>query len=202
MDWELTSVSHSSHDDSHDMWLDSSLARWLAVCQDPLGTAVQRKAPITPRLLLRIVHLFAFAKPLHVAMWAPFLVAFHSFLRKSNLFVDRAAQVSPKVLLRSALCFDASFAYPTVRASKTIQFQERLFSLPLPRIPGSLLCPVAALVNHLRINQVPQDMPLFSVRDGPLEKLWWAWGLFEPQEFFLLSNSLYEFFLGRSMNIF
>ena len=36
--------------------------------------------------------------------------------------------------------------------------------LPLPRIPGSLLCPVAALVNHLRINQVPQDMPLFSVR--------------------------------------
>ena len=36
--------------------------------------------------------------------------------------------------------------------------------LPLPRIPGSLLCPVTALVNHLRINQVPQDMPLFSVR--------------------------------------
>ena len=49
---------------------------------------------------------------------------------------------------------------------KTIQFQERLFSLPLPRIPGSLLCPVAALVNHLRINQVPKDMPLFSVRSG------------------------------------
>ena len=98
-------------------------------------------------------------------MWALFLVAFfYSFLRKSNLVVDRAAQVSLKVLLRSDLCFDASFAYFKVRAFKTIQFQERLFSLPLPRIPGSLLCPVAALVNHLRINQVPQDMPLFSVR--------------------------------------
>ena len=37
MDWELTSVSHGSHDDSHDSH-DShdSLARWLAVCQDPL----------------------------------------------------------------------------------------------------------------------------------------------------------------------
>ena len=128
-----------------------------------LGTAVQRKAPITPRLLLRIVHLFDFDKPLHVAMWALFLVAFYSFLRKSNLVVDRAAQISPKVLLRSDLCFDASFAYLTIRASKTIQFQERLFSLPLPRIPGSLLCPVAALVNHLRINQ---DMPLFSVRSA------------------------------------
>ena len=129
-----------------------------------LGTAVQRKAPITPRLLLRIAHLFDFHKPLHVAMWALFLVAFYSFLHKPNLVVDRAAQVSPKVLLRSALCFDASFAYLTVHASKTVQFQEHLFSLPFPRIPGSLLCPVAALVNHIRINQVPQDMHLFSVR--------------------------------------
>ena len=37
------------------------------------------------------------------------------------------------------------------------------------------------------------------VRDGPLEKLWvgggggW-WGIFQPQEHFSLSNSLYEFF--------
>ena len=97
-------------------------------------------------------------------MWALFLVAFYSFLRKSNLVVNRTAQVSPKVILRSDLRFDASFAYLTIRASKTIQFRERLFSLPLPRIPGSLLCTVAALVNHVRINQVHQDMPLFSVR--------------------------------------
>ena len=27
-------------------------------------------------------------------------------------------------------------------------------------------------------------------------------GIFEPQEFFSLSNFLYEFFLGHSMNIF
>ena len=29
-----------------------------------------------------------------------------------------------------------------------------------------------------------------------------GWGIFEPKEFFSLSNSMYEFFLGRSMNIF
>ena len=113
-----------------------------------------------------MVHLFDFSNPLHVAMWALFLAAFYSFLLKSNLVVDRAAQVSPKVILRSDLRFDASFAYLTIRASKTIQFRERLFSLPLPRIPGSLLCPVAALVNHVRINQVHQDLPLFSVRSA------------------------------------
>ena len=37
------------------------------------------------------------------------------------------------------------------------------------------------------------------LRDGPLEKLWGAggggrWEIFEPQEIFWLSNSLYEFF--------
>ena len=60
-----------------------------------LGTAVQCKAPITPRLLLRMVHLFDFDKPFHVAMWALFLVAFSSFLSKSNLVVDHAANISP-----------------------------------------------------------------------------------------------------------
>ena len=36
-----------------------------------------------------------------------------------------------------------------------------------------------------------------GLRDGPLEKLWVGRrrrGIFEPQEFFSLSNSLYEFF--------
>ena len=66
-------------------------------------------------------------------------------------------------MLRSDLYFDESFACVTVRASKTIQFQERIFSLSLPRVPGSLLCPVSALFNHLRINHVPSGAPLFSV---------------------------------------
>ena len=93
----------------HDLTWDSDCRYKLLLrgVKRYLGTAVQRKAPITPRLLLSIVHLFDFDQPLHVAMWALFLVAFYSFLRKSNLVVDRAAQVSLKVLLRSDLCFDA-----------------------------------------------------------------------------------------------
>ena len=34
---------------------------------------------------------------------------------------------------------------------------------------------------------------LGGFRDGPLE-LWGEWEIFEPQEFFSLTNSLYEFF--------
>ena len=43
-----------------------------------------------------------------------------------------------------------------------------------------------------------------SLRDGPLEKLLGGGGrrgIFEPQEFFSSSNSLYEFFLCHSMII-
>ena len=138
----LSSIKHMHKLLGHELTWDTDYCYKLLLrgAKRYLGTAVKRKAPITPRLLLRMVHLFDFSNPLHVAMWALFLAAFYSFLRKSNLVVDRAAQVSPKVILRSDLRFDASFAYLTIRASKTIQFRERLFSLPLPRIPGSLLC--------------------------------------------------------------
>ena len=45
--------------------------------------------------------------------------------------------------------------------------------------------------------------PVAFFGDGPLEKLWGGGGgIFEPQEFFSLSNSLDEFLLGHSMNIF
>ena len=55
------------------------------------------------------------------------------------------------------------------------------------------------------------DNPIFYgsgpvlFRDGPLEKLWGGGGEGEfssRRNFFLLSNCLYEFFLGHSMNIF
>ena len=42
-------------------------------------------------------------------------------------------------------------------------------------------------------------MELCVIRDGPLEKLW---GEGNFRKFFSLSNSLYEFFLGHSLNIF
>ena len=38
--------------------------------------------------------------------------------------------------------------------------------------------------------------------NGPLEKIWRGLEIFEPQEFFSLSNSMCEFFFGHGMNIF
>ena len=60
-------------------------------------------------------------------------------------------------------------------------------STPLPRSSNTFFCKIEIKVH---------------VRDGPLEKLWGGRGIFEPQEIFSLSNSLYEFILGQGMNIF
>ena len=47
------------------------------------------------------------------------------------------------------------------------------------------------------------DPRVAYLRDGPLEKLWGGGGEFSSRRnFFSLSNSLYEDFLGHSMNIF
>ena len=83
-------------------------------------------------------------------------------MRKSNLVVDSDALINPKVLLRSDLHFDGSFGYVTV--CTTISFESGIFFLPLPHVPGSLLCPFTTLLNHLRLNNVPSRAPLFSVR--------------------------------------
>ena len=41
-----------------------------------------------------------------------------------------------------------------------------------------------------------------ALRDGPLEMLWGGGELSSCRNFFSLSNSLYEFFLGHSMTFF
>ena len=104
-------------------------------------------------------------------MWALFLVAFFTFLRKSNLVPDVASRISSKVPLRAHLVFDSHGATLHIAASKTIQYQQRSLSIPLPLIPGSPLCPVTALRHHLRLNPGPSTAPLFSVVCSPSQQL-------------------------------
>lgn len=90
-----------------------------------LGVSANRKHPFTPEILLQVFPLFQLDKPLHAAMWALFLVAFFTFLRKSNLVPDVASRISSKVPLRAHLVFDSHGATLHIAASKTIQYQQR-----------------------------------------------------------------------------
>ena len=82
------------------------------------------------------------------------LVAFFSFLRKSNLVSDSQA-LSLKLLRRRDRTFTDHGAMFPVFATKTIQFTQRSLCIALPFVPRSVLCPVAALHTHLRLNLAP-----------------------------------------------
>ena len=117
---------------------------------------------MTPSILHAAFDLFNFRIPLHAAMWALFLVAFFTFLRKSNLVPDNTRQISSKVITRANLVFTSAGANIHVSATKTIQCQQRSLILPIPAI----LCPILALRRHLAINPGPVSAPLFSVFSG------------------------------------
>ena len=137
-----------------------------------LGMQATRKKAITPLMLHRMAFFFDLRIPLHAAMWALFLVAFFSFLRNSNLVVKNMCSVSSvKVLCCSYLILNENTAFLRILATKTIQFRQRSLNIPLPVIPGSVLCPVAALHTHLKLNQVPASAPLFSVRASDSESV-------------------------------
>ena len=107
-----------------------------------LGVSPNCRHPITPELLLQVYSQFTLAIPLHTAMWALFLVAFFTSLRKSNLVPVVADRISTKVPLRADLEFSSQGASLHIKASKTIQYQQRSWSIPLPCIPGYPLCQV------------------------------------------------------------
>ena len=49
---------------------------------------------------------------------------------------------------------------------------------------------------------LPNESSLYRRKGRTIGKVMEERGIFEPQKFFSSSNSLYEFFLGHSMNIF
>ena len=99
----------------------------------------------------------------HVTVWAAFLVAFFGFLRKSNVVPPSTTAFDPsKHISRSsfARCKDGSILL-TLTWSKTIQCNERHFTIPFHPIPGSPLCPVSALELMFSRVPAPQDSPAF-----------------------------------------
>lgn len=96
-------------------------------------------------------------------MLAHFLVAFFSFLRKSNLMAASPSATSDKLPRRCDFVFAPEGAFLQIRATKTIQFKQRILLIPLPFIPNSPLCSVSALINHFRLNSLASSDFLFSV---------------------------------------
>ena len=129
-----------------------------------LGDCVARKELITIEILLKLFSHFDFHNHLHVCTRALFLVAFFSFLRISNLVPCKLSEVADLQachLTPSNVTFTSQGASLRITHTKTIKFRERQLEVPLPRIPGSPLCPVTALQQYLASVQLPPSSPLF-----------------------------------------
>ena len=97
-----------------------------------------------------------------VCMRALFLVAFFSFLRISSLVPYKLSEIGdPRAcyLTPSSVTSTAQGVLLRITHTKTIQFREWVLEIPLPRIPGSPLCPVTALEEYLGSVQLPPRSP-------------------------------------------
>ena len=131
-----------------------------------LAKSPARKLPITVDIFLAIFKCLDFRLPLHVSMWAVFLVAFFSLLRKSNLVPTTLADVASNSATHLRIC-DVSFHQDHcvlhVYKTKTIQFRQRAPQIVLPFIFHSVLCPVSALKYHLANFTQNSRAPLFTI---------------------------------------
>lgn len=139
----------------------------LCAARRALGDANEAKLAITPEILCRIHDRLNFDDPECLVVYTAFLVAFWGFLRKANVVTGRQSDFNSRLVLKRA---DVNFdpdgrAWLTLRATKTIQFQERVLTIPLALLPtGSKLCPSAFLTRMLhRLPDVPLNMPLFAI---------------------------------------
>ena len=105
-------------------------------------------------------------------IWAAALIMFFAMLRCSNVLPLSAPQFdNQRMLCRRDVTFHPDRLMLSIRWSKTIQFAQHTLQLPLPRIPGHILCPVQAMFKALSFaSGAAPSSPLFIATppDKPL----------------------------------
>lgn len=124
--------------------------------------------PITPEILCKIVRLLDLSLPVDAVLWSLFLTAFFTLARKSNL-VSTDSRSNQRQLLRGDIFPLNGTLVVQFRWTKTIQCGQRVLRVPLVVIPGSVLCPVGAYYNMIKLVPASIDSPafVFPSRKGP-----------------------------------
>jgi hypothetical protein len=128
-----------------------------------LGRPPLQKLPITLKILREIHQLLDLSFSADLVSWAACLVCFYGLLRKSTLLQKTGHDITQNYLLRSdvvGLCL-SSFLLK-VRFSKTIQFGQRLLTIPYVAGADESVCPVSVLILLLGRNPLPGSVSLFS----------------------------------------
>ena len=98
-----------------------------------------------------------------IAFWAACLFVFYGFMHKSTLIPSPDSWSLGKFISRGDVSrFTLSSFLITVKNSKTIQFGQRVHTLPFVACPDIRICPVRALLKHLGISPLPVTALLFN----------------------------------------
>jgi hypothetical protein len=129
------------------------LANVLKGVRRQLGQTVNRKLPITPELLRQILAVLQIDNLTDASFWAACLVSFYGLLRRANVMPPTAGTFSAsKHLCRSDITFHEWGVRIELRYSKTVQFRERVWDIPLPRLRNHPLCPVQAIFRAFELS--------------------------------------------------
>ena len=126
------------------------------------GVPVKQKLPITLALLRDFFpYLDHYSSSFDKSFWAAALIASFGFFRKSTILPISAG--APGGICRrdvqglTRVSFDL-----VVRHTKTIQFGQRVLTLPFVHCLDHRLCPVRALLSHLTSSPAPMDAHIFT----------------------------------------
>ena len=134
-----------------DAWYLASLLKGI---KRSIGQPPGQKKPITIHMLVKMHACLNLNSSFDSSFWAICLTAFFGLFRKAHLLTRTMTAFDPsRQFTKSDFTFHVCGAMVHVRWSKTIQFRERPIHLLLLRIPGSILCPVAAILHAFSFTQ-------------------------------------------------
>lgn len=136
---------------------DHNIKKCMAGIRRVLGDSPRQAPPMLPTHLRRIFAVM-FLTDGHVAIRAAMLLSFRALLRKCHVTKSDSA------LLRSDFVFRRWGMLVNVRISKTIQFRERVHSIPVAAVEDPALCAVYWVRRHFNDSPAGEGEHAFRIR--------------------------------------
>ena len=139
--------------------LDSFIVKsTLRGIKNTIGHEPTIKLPVTPEILYKILNNLKLNVISDACVWMACIIMFYGLLRKSNV-------VGPHKILRKDCKFTNESIQLIIRSSKTRNKHTDIpRTLSLPRFKDHSLCPVAAILNYLRLTtEIPLSAPLCAL---------------------------------------
>ncbi|WIA23257.1 hypothetical protein OEZ85_000028 [Tetradesmus obliquus] len=127
--------------------------------------AVQRKLPITPFILMRVLRVVCVTSPVELMVFAAMLIAFAAFLRKANVCAaSRSLSHVQRSLLRRDVVVDRAqyCLFVTLRFMKNSQYQDSTHTVVVAGRKGHPLDPVAWWCTYVALVPAPQEAAAFG----------------------------------------